>query len=49
LAEYAVLSAQALKQAVGSWAHQVRLETVVPILAVAFLVWIIWRTFVSSR
>ncbi|HEX6643754.1 MAG TPA: hypothetical protein VF037_03700 [Gemmatimonadales bacterium] len=46
MAEYAVLTARAMGQAIGNWTQQVRMEQVVAVLAVLILVWLLWRTVV---
>ena len=43
MVEYALLSAESAKQLLGGWVHRIEPATVVPILAVAFLAWIVWR------
>jgi heme/copper-type cytochrome/quinol oxidase subunit 2 len=45
MAEYAVLTARATAQAVSNWSHQIRMEQVIPVVAAAILVWLLWRTF----
>lgn len=45
MAEYAVLTARSAGQAIGNLSQQIRMEQVLPILAVAVLLWLLWRTF----
>ena len=44
MVEYAMLSAESAVRIVRGWTAQLRPETVIPVLAVAVLVWMVWRT-----
>jgi hypothetical protein len=45
MAEYAALTARSAGQVIGNVSQNIRMEHVIPILAVAVLVWLLWRTF----
>jgi len=45
MVEYVMLSAESAMQIVRGWATHLQPASVIPLLAVGFLVWMVWRTF----
>ena len=44
MVEYVMLSAESAIRILRGWTTQLQPATIIPVLAVGFLVWMIWRT-----